>query len=53
MIVRLLGTYKGGTAKAASDADDVGWFSIDELDSVPLRPGIRELVVKAMTIWGT
>ena len=49
MIVRLLGTYVGGTAQAASDADDVGWYSIDELDGIPLRPGVRELAIQAMS----
>lgn len=48
VIIRLLGSYAGGTARADSDADDVGWFSLDELDNVPLRPRVRELATKAM-----
>ena len=49
IIIRLLGRYSGGTAKADSDADDAGWFSIDELDGLPLRPGVRELVTEALS----
>jgi ADP-ribose pyrophosphatase len=49
IIIRLLGSYAGGTAKADSDADDVGWYSIEELDSLPLRPRVRELAIQAMS----
>ena len=49
-IIRLLGKYISGIAKAESDADDVGWFSIDELDGLPLRPGVRELVTEALSL---
>ena len=48
IIIRLIGSYAGGTAKADSDADDVGWYSVDELDSLPLRPRVRELATGAM-----
>jgi 8-oxo-dGTP diphosphatase len=47
-IVRLIGRYTGGTAKADSDADDVGWYSIDQLDSLPLRPRVLELATNAL-----
>lgn len=49
ILIRLLGRYTGGTIKADSDADDVGWFSIDELEGLSLRPGVRELVIQAMS----
>ena len=49
-IIRLLGRYLGGTAKADSDADDVGWFTIDELNGLPLRPGVLELVTEALSL---
>lgn len=49
IIIRLLGRYTGGTARADSDADDVGWYSIAELDTIPLRPRVRELVVQAIS----
>ena len=49
IIIRLLGSYAGGTAKADSDADDVGWYTINEMDSLPLRPGVRELSIQAMS----
>jgi 8-oxo-dGTP diphosphatase len=49
IIIRLLGSYAGGTAKADSDADDVGWYSTDELDGLPLRPRVRELAIQAMS----
>jgi 8-oxo-dGTP diphosphatase len=49
VIIRLLGSYVGGTARADSDADDVGWYSIDELENLPLRPGVRELAMRAMS----
>ncbi len=49
MIVRLLGTYLAGTAKADSDADDVGWYSVQEMEGIPLRPGVRELAVQGLS----
>ena len=50
IIIRLLGRYLRGTAKADSDADDAGWFSVDELEGLPLRPGVRELVTEALSL---
>ena len=49
VIIRLLGRYVGGIAKADSDADEVGWYAIDELENLPLRPGVRELSIQAMS----
>ncbi len=49
VIIRLIGSYAGGTAKADSDADDVGWYSVADLDRLPLRPRVRELAMRALS----
>jgi 8-oxo-dGTP diphosphatase len=43
-----LATVTGGTLAAGDDADDARWFSLRELDSLPLSTGLRE----ALNEWG-
>ena len=49
ILIRLLARYVSGTAKAGDDATEVGWFTIDELDELPLRTNIRDLILQAMS----
>jgi ADP-ribose pyrophosphatase YjhB (NUDIX family) len=43
-----LATVTGGTLAAGDDADDARWFSLRELDGLPLSTGLRE----ALNEWG-
>ena len=49
ILIRLLARYVSGTAKAGDDATEVGWFTIDELDELPLRTKIHDLILQAMS----
>jgi len=41
-------TVTGGVLRAGDDADDARWFSVRELDSLPLSTGLKE----ALRDWG-
>jgi 8-oxo-dGTP diphosphatase len=41
-------TVTGGTLAAGDDADDARWFSMRELDGLPLSTGLKE----ALNEWG-
>ena len=49
VLIRLLARYVSGTVKAGDDATEVGWFTIDELDELPLRTKIHDLILQAMS----
>jgi len=49
VLIKLLARYVSGTPKAGSDAADVGWFTIDELDGLYMRSIVRDLVFNAMS----
>jgi len=49
ILIRLLARHVSGTPKASSDAADVGWYTIDELDGLYMRPVVRELILRAMS----
>jgi ADP-ribose pyrophosphatase YjhB (NUDIX family) len=49
VIIRLFARYISGKIKAGSDAADVGWYAIGEMDKLPLRPHVHELVNHAMS----
>ena len=49
IIMRLLARYVSGTAKAESDAADVGWFTIDKLDGLNIPEKLRKLIVQALS----
>lgn len=47
VIIRLLARYIGGEMKADSDAADAGWFTVDELDKLPIPEKLREIILRA------
>jgi 8-oxo-dGTP diphosphatase len=49
ILIRLLARYVNGTPKAASDAADIGWFTLDEINELPMSDKARELVIKALS----
>ena len=48
VIIRLLARYIGGEMKADSDAADAGWFTVDELDKLPIPEKLREIILRAL-----
>ena len=40
--------YLGGQIKAASDAPDARWVSLDELDSIDIMPSTRRFIQKTL-----
>ncbi len=49
ILIRLLSRYVSGTVKVGSDAADGGWFAIDELDGLTIRPKIKNLILQALS----
>ena len=49
IIIRLMSRYISGTPKAGSDAADIGWFGIDDLDGLEMDPKAKELVIQALS----
>ncbi|MFC1954791.1 NUDIX hydrolase [Chloroflexota bacterium] len=49
ILIRLLSRYVSGTPKAGSDAADVGWYTVDELDGLNMRPTIRDMLIRVMS----
>lgn len=49
VLIRLLARYVSGMIKAGSDAADAGWFAVSEIDRLPLRPHVHDLVIQAMS----
>lgn len=43
-------TVTGGTPKAGDDADDVRWFTPDQLDRITLTSGLRGYLARAGVI---
>ena len=49
ILIRLLARYVSGTPRAASDAADIGWFALNEIDKLTMSDKARELVTKALS----
>ena len=43
----------GGTLAAASDASEVGWFTLGELDSMPVTDGLEQVLKQAQALRNT
>ncbi|MCE9571688.1 MAG: NUDIX hydrolase [Deltaproteobacteria bacterium] len=52
VILDYLARVVRGTTRAADDADDVGWFTIDDLDAAPLTDGLLPVIDKARRLAG-
>ena len=37
------GRFAGGSAVAGDDADEAGWFSLAEMENLPVIPSVREV----------
>lgn len=48
VIVDMLAEWAEGELRASSDARQVGWFSAEELESLPLTRGVLELAKRAL-----
>ena len=48
VIVDVLAEWVEGEARASSDARQAGWFSAEELETLPLTPGVLELAKRAL-----
>lgn len=48
VIIRLLGRYVSGEVRSSSDAADAGWFTIDELNELPIPEKLREIILRAL-----
>ncbi len=44
VIIEVLAGWLSGEGEPASDASDVGWFTLDELPGLQLTPGVIEVV---------
>jgi len=44
VIIVFSATQVGGCAKAGSDAVDLGWHTISDVQNMPITPGLREVI---------
>lgn len=44
VIIDLLAEYKEGELKAGDDAAEVGWFSLEDLEKIPVNESTKKLV---------
>ena len=49
VIIRLLAKYISGEIIASSDANDAGWFTVDELDELHIPDKLRKLMSQALS----
>ena len=49
VIVDMLAEWVEGEVMAASDIRRAGWFSAEELEALPLTPGVLELAKRALS----
>ncbi len=52
VILDYLASVVTGAPRAADDAADVGWFTIDDLDAAPLTDGLLPVIDKARRLAG-
>ncbi|RLD14910.1 hypothetical protein DRI50_04725 [candidate division KSB1 bacterium] len=50
VVIEFLAHYIGGVVKAASDAEEAGWFSLQDIDGMSCSNKVKELVRLAMNM---
>jgi ADP-ribose pyrophosphatase len=48
VIVDLLAEYLGGAPRAGDDAREVGWFTLAEVQGLPVNPKTAEVVERVL-----
>jgi 8-oxo-dGTP diphosphatase len=52
VIVEMLAEWAEGEVRASSDIRKAGWFSVGEMEALPLTPGVAELAKEALAAQG-
>ncbi len=50
ILIYLLAQYRGGHAKARSDAEDAMWVTTDELAELDIHPQLRAVLMRAVSL---
>ncbi|MDZ7316142.1 MAG: NUDIX hydrolase [candidate division KSB1 bacterium] len=48
VVIDYYADYAGGILTAGDDAEAAGWFTIEDLDSLPCPPNLRKVIQKAL-----
>lgn len=49
VIVDMLAEWVEGELQASSDIRQAGWFCVDDIDALPLTPGVSDLAKRALS----